>query len=237
MAAESATVSEVHEPTAEPQNPITADMDLETLDSAPIHPDGDGEAQANGGGKPKRVPEGDAVSDDEDGRVSKKLKVEKSVEEERLENKEGSEDVEGTEGEEKKTDVVSLGPKSFGSAVEMFDYFYKLLHYWPANLDLNKYERMVLLELLKKGHLEPDKKIRGGIKAFQVRNHPMWRSRCFFLIREDDSVDDFSFRKCVDHILPLPEEMKAKSDVSKSLGGKGRGGSGWGRARGGRRRN
>ncbi|KAI4343879.1 hypothetical protein L6164_011176 [Bauhinia variegata] len=100
-----------------------------------------------------------------------------------------------------------------------------------------QYEYMMLLELLKKGHSEPDKKIGGGIRAFQVRYHPMWKSRCFFLIREDESADDFSFRKCVDHIIPLPESMKVKSDVNRALGGgggRGRGGRGDG-GRGGRR--
>ena len=94
-----------------------------------------------------------------------------------------------------------------------------------------QYEQMVLMDLLKKGHPEPDKKVGGGINAFQVRYHPMWKSRCFFLIRGDDTVDDFSFRKCVDHILPLPEEMKLKSEVNKSFGG---GGGGGGKGHGGR---
>jgi len=103
----------------------------------------------------------------------------------------------------------------------------------------------MLLELLKNGHAEPEKKIGGGVRAFQVRKHPTYKSRCFFLIREDDSADDFSFRKCVDHILPLPEDMHLKSDANKALGsdggggGKhrghgGKGGRGWGGRGGGR---
>lgn len=102
---------------------------------------------------------------------------------------------------------------------------------------------MVLLDLLNKGHAEPDKKIGGGIQAFQVRVHPTWKSRCFFLVRNDESTDDFSFRKCVDHILPLPENMKIKPDANKALGGgKGRGGGrgggrGRGRGKGGKSRN
>lgn len=90
----------------------------------------------------------------------------------------------------------------------------------------------MMLELLKKGHLEAERKIGKGIRSFQVRFHPKYRSRCYFLIREDDSVDDFSFRKCVDHILPLPEDMQVKHDVNKALRGKG-GGRGRGRGRGG----
>ncbi|KAG6751618.1 hypothetical protein POTOM_043815 [Populus tomentosa] len=130
---------------------------------------------------------------------------------------------------------VSLGPKSFRSAVEMFDYFYNFLHQWPPNIKVNKYEHMVLMDLLKTGHSEPDKKIGSGIQAFQVRFHPRFKSRCLFLIRDDDSVDDFSFRKCVDHILPLPEDLKVKSDNFLG-GGKGHGGKGGPGGRGGRGR-
>lgn len=98
-----------------------------------------------------------------------------------------------------------------------------------------QYEHLVLLELLKKGRTESDKKIGGGIQAFQVRYHPMWKSRCFFLVRNDGSSDDFSFRKCVDHILPLPENMKvhSSSDGNKKFGGHNKGG-GRGGGRGGR---
>ena len=98
-----------------------------------------------------------------------------------------------------------------------------------------QYELMVLLDLIKKGHVEPDKKIGCGVRACQIRYHPMWKSKCFFLIREDGSADDFSFRKCVDHILPLPENLKTISDANRALGGgKHRGG---GRGGGGRWRN
>lgn len=105
---------------------------------------------------------------------------------------------------------------------------------WISCYIVVQYEYLVLLDLLKKGHAEPDKKIGGGIQAFQVRFHPLYRSRCYFLIREDGASDDFSFRKCVDHILPLPENMKANSDANKALGGgKGGGRGGWrGRGRG-----
>uniref|UniRef100_A0A2P2QQ32 Protein DCLic n=1 Tax=Rhizophora mucronata TaxID=61149 RepID=A0A2P2QQ32_RHIMU len=220
------------------------DASLEQVQSAAEDMDLVQNSLANGG---KREREDDDDKE-ENGDSLKKQKVDKSVEEERLEKTEGN--GEG-EGEQKKTDdqegkeekdeepgPVKVGPKSFGSSVEMFDYFYKLLHYWPPNLNTNDYEHMVLLDLLKKGHSEPDKKIGCGIQAFQVQNHPTWKSRCFFLIRGDDSVDDFSFRKCVDKILPLPENMKVKFDANKSLSGRkghgGKGGKGRGRGRGGK---
>ncbi|CAJ1975290.1 unnamed protein product [Sphenostylis stenocarpa] len=229
----------------DPNTMTTVDMDVENVEAA----DNGGESNQ------KRAREDEeALVDD----VSKKPKVdeEKSVEEQRLEKCDEQEEkekeaVEGkkaeaeTEGKEEEKDAtcpVQLGYKSFGSSTEMFHYFYNILHTWPQYLNINKYEHLMLLELLKNGHAEPDKKIGGGIRAFQVRKHPTYKSRCFFLIREDDSADDFSFRKCVDHILPLPEEMHLKSDANKALGGGGGGGGGkhhghggkGGRGRGGR---
>ncbi|KZV23312.1 protein DCL, chloroplastic-like [Dorcoceras hygrometricum] len=140
------------------------------------------------------------------------------------------------EKQEEEANVAVVGMKTFGSSVEMFDYFYKLLHTWPPNIDLNKYEHIMVLELLKKGHMEAERKIGCGIKGFQVRFHPQFKSRCFFLIRDDESVDDFSFRKCVDRILTLPETMQIKHDVNKALRGKGGGAFGRGRGRGHRGR-
>ncbi|KAJ0238203.1 Protein EMBRYO DEFECTIVE 514 [Hirschfeldia incana] len=160
--------------------------------------------------------------------------VEKRLREETEEETEDGGESKKQKVEEKPSgsDPVKLGPKEFVTSVAMFDYFTKFMHFWPTDLDVNKYEHMVLLDLIKKGHTEPDIKIGGGIKAFQVRTHPMWKSRCFFLVREDDTADDFSYRKCVDHILPLPENMKTPGN---GHGGGGRGGGGRRGGRGGGR--
>ncbi|CAM8881360.1 unnamed protein product [Rhodiola kirilowii] len=191
------------------------------------------------GGKEKSLKRASEEGGDGDENEEKKQKVDQSAEEVKVDQ--SAEEVKVDQSDVKEVgnaaSEVKLGPKTFGSSTEMFDYFFKLLHYWPTNLNLNKYEQMVLLDLLKKGHAEADKKIGVGIKSFQVRYHPLWKSRCFFLIREDESYDDFSFRKCVDHILPLPENMKGRPEVNKSLGGRGGGGGGYrARGRGGGRR-
>ncbi|GMJ04949.1 hypothetical protein HRI_004164100 [Hibiscus trionum] len=216
------------EVSAEPTetNPPTEDMDTGTLAPPAQNPDdgADSKGVNNDDSKSKRGREEDGEGSD---KVSKKQMVEKSVEEESLEN---------TKPEPSESGRVRLGPKEFGSSVEMFDYFYNLLHYWPTQFNLNKYEHMVMLELLKKGHEESEKKIGGGIKAFQIRFHPVWKSKCFFAVREDETVEDFSFRKCVDHILPLPDEMK-KPDANRGSGssrGRGHGGKGGARGRGGK---
>lgn len=180
------------------------------------------EKETNGASKRERE-EGEESKDE----ILKKSKVEdESAKEAEVEMKE----------EEEKPLSAKLGPKEFESGEAMFNYFYKFLHSWSPNHDVNKYEQLVLVELLKQGHAEPDKKIGAGIQAFQVRIHPMWKSRCFFLARVDGTSDDFSFRKCVDQILPLPEHLKihSSSDGNKSGGGHHKGGGRGGRGGGGR---
>ncbi|XP_019199955.1 PREDICTED: protein DCL, chloroplastic-like [Ipomoea nil] len=217
--------------------PLSEDMDIESNVA-------EDSGTENGGAKRPRE-EGGEPENGDNGDASKKVRVDKSVEEQRLEILEGSQVGEGKKDD--KSGPVTLGPKSFGSSVEMFEYCYKLLHHWAPNLDINEYEHMVLLELIKKGHADPQKKIGQGIGAFQVRNHPIFKSRCFFIVRVDGSADDFSFRKCVDRILPLPESMQIKHNANKALreggskggrggghgGGKGGRGGGHGRGRGG----
>ncbi|XP_047316792.1 protein EMBRYO DEFECTIVE 514-like [Impatiens glandulifera] len=207
---------------------ITSTVDMELVEETAAI------VEYNGNSKRAREDEG-AETDENGGGVAKKLKEEKSIEEERMEKLVG--------GEEKKDEAspISLGPKNFGSSVEMFDFFFKLLHSWTVNIDINKYEYLLLLDLLKKGHLEPEKKIGNGVRAFQVRFHPEYKSRCFFIVKDNGSADDFSFRKCVDHISPLPDNLKVKSEVSRGFGGRFGGGGGgrggrFGRGGGGRGR-
>lgn len=74
--------------------------------------------------------EGDGNAD-----ASKKQKVDendKPMEEGQLEK-----ELEGAEANNG-SGRVTLGPKMFGSSVEMFDYFFKILHFWPPNLNVNK---------------------------------------------------------------------------------------------------
>ncbi|PHT81768.1 hypothetical protein T459_14783 [Capsicum annuum] len=96
----------------------------------------------------------------------------------------------------------------------------------------------MLLNLLKKGHPELERKI-GISPSFPNPISSKIQELLFFVVRKDDSVDDFSFRKCVDQIQPLPTNMQTKHYASrgKSGGGGGRGGGyGLRRGRGGRSR-
>eukprot|EP00850_Spirogloea_muscicola_P026020 SM005231S17509 [mRNA] locus=s5231:1:1002:- [translate_table: standard] len=82
--------------------------------------------------------------------------------------------------------------------MEMFSFFYALLHGWT-------YEHGVLLDLVRKGHHDAGAKL-GAVPptAFQVRVHPEYLSRCFYVVRADGTADDFSYRKCVDRLMALP---------------------------------
>ncbi|GMH01387.1 hypothetical protein Nepgr_003226 [Nepenthes gracilis] len=186
----------------------TEDMELEQPQPAP-NAKGDLAAKALNGDSNLKTERGEQEVGEERDAVPKKQRIEKSVEEERLDNLKEREEF-----------------------VESFDYYFDFLHQWAVNVNVNKCKHMTLFNLINKGHPEPDKKIGAGICAFQVRYHPVWNSRCFFLIRSDGTVDDFSFWKCVEHILHLPEHMKIKTDVNKPLGDGGHGHGSKGNARG-----
>lgn len=67
-----------------------------------------------------------------------------------------------------------------------------------------QYEFMVLSDLVGQG--APDK-VDCGIAAIQIRMHPTWHSRCFFVVHKDGTVDDFSYRKAADKLMPLPSSL------------------------------
>ncbi|KAF9681596.1 hypothetical protein SADUNF_Sadunf05G0018300 [Salix dunnii] len=59
-----------------------------------------------------------------------------------------------------------------------------------------------------------------SLREWERRNRRRSRkSCCFFLVWDDGFVDELSFLKSVDNILPLPKDMKINSDASPYLGG------------------
>lgn len=72
--------------------------------------------------------------------------------------------------------------------------------------------------------LRATSQIGGGIKAFQVRFHPDFElSRCFFILRTDGTEEDFSYRKCLESLLPNdsapPLPSKARKTRTPKAGG------------------
>jgi hypothetical protein len=100
---------------AEPEVAAAAAPEMET--EAPAAAGQKREREEAGDGAPEG---GEAAVAEEEAAAAKKQKVER----------------ESKEGEEGKP--VKLGPKEFASSVEMFDYFFALLHSWSPQLDFNK---------------------------------------------------------------------------------------------------
>ncbi|CAD6209918.1 unnamed protein product [Miscanthus lutarioriparius] len=125
------------------------------------------EAPAAAGQKREREEGGDPAADGGEAAAAKKPKVEEEAKEAEEAEEGKAEEVEEGKAEEANEEKaveangkpVKLGPKEFASAVEMFDYFFALLHSWTPQLEFNKYEQMVLEDLLKKGHAEPAKRL------------------------------------------------------------------------------
>ena len=142
------------------------------------------------------------------------------------------------EEEEKKEDgtpakttwtPVKLGPKTFESPEDAIKYLSWLLNTVTMKQDLNDYERMVVEAMLKQGHESAEKKIgESGIKSIQVNWHLEHDSKCYYVVRNDGSISDFSYRKCVEGCFPGWD--KSNSSKSEHRSDRGRhGGRGDGR--------
>lgn len=129
---------------------------------------------------------------------------------------------------------VTIGFRTFASGNECYDYFRSLLSQLSHEQDLNEYEFTMVMDLLRKGHADPEGKIGSGVRAVQVKPHEELDSVCFFVHRTDGSKEDFSYRKC---ILRLFKDMKdpQSSDTVRSTRGGGRGGGRNSSGRGGGR--
>jgi DNA-directed RNA polymerase-4 subunit 1 len=64
------------------------------------------------------------------------------------------------------------------------------------NSKLKEDEENLVLDLLRQGHAKADEKIGVGVKHIKVGAHPEYSdSRCFHVVRTDDTTADFSYRK------------------------------------------
>ncbi|CAI0375146.1 unnamed protein product [Linum tenue] len=105
--------------------------------------------------------------------------------------------------------VVSLGSMEFRTSREMFEFFDSLISSWRRNdMVVHKDNFPMLLDLVKKGHPEPEKLIGSGFRGFCILdNRYCSRNRTFYLFTKDNAFQ-FCFRSCVHNILPLPDDLK-----------------------------
>ena len=140
--------------------------------------------------------------------------------------------VETAKGEQRSWKPQTLGPKTFNSPEEAIKYFSWLLNTITPNQDMNDYERLVVQACLEKVHGDFEKKVGCGIKAFQVKMHPEHDSKCYYVMRTNGSMTDFSYRKCVEGVFPGWDKSNATKAESKPKNtGRGGGGRGGGRGR------
>ncbi|CAM9002666.1 unnamed protein product [Rhodiola kirilowii] len=85
---------------------------------------------------------------------------------------------------------------SFNDVVRLYDDWKHILRNTPTDHVLDDNYREAMLMALR-FHPSKNEKFGAGVKDIKVGYHPMHQSRCFFVIRTDDTVEDFSYRKCI----------------------------------------
>jgi hypothetical protein len=132
-------------------------------------------------------------------------------------------------------DPITIGYKTFTTGQECYKYFNHIISKYRKNQNLNDYEFHNVLELIRTGHPEAERKLATTVAAIQIRDvyTAGMPSSCFHLLRENGETEDVSYRKCVSNLF---EEMKdqlmsANKNRSQS-GGRGGGRGGRGRANG-----
>ncbi|KAG7670803.1 hypothetical protein Ndes2526B_g01442 [Nannochloris sp. 'desiccata'] len=136
-------------------------------------------------------------------------------------------------------DPITVGYKTFTTGQECYKYFNHIICKYRKNQNLNDYEFHNVLELIRTGHPEAERKLSGTVSAIQIRDvyTAGMPSSCFHLLRENGDTEDVSYRKCVANLFDEMKEQLMSSNKNRvqSGGGGGRGGGGGGR-RGGRGR-
>jgi hypothetical protein len=146
--------------------------------------------------------------------------------------------VDGDQETKRLREPVKLGYMVFDNGGDAANYFCKILHGFAPGQDLNEYEHVAVMDLLEKGHMEPEKKKGCGVKSFQVLEHEEG-SMCYNIVRTDGSKEDFSYLKCLFSLFPddatlTAQKAKRIKGPAKGRGGHGGGGGGRGWRGGGR---
>lgn len=85
-----------------------------------------------------------------------------------------------------------------------------ILNKYQIDQTLSETDKLTIMKVL---HFHPrrDEKFGSGPQDIKVGWHPEFTdSRCFFIIRKDGSVEDFSYRKCILGALDIIDPKKSK---------------------------
>jgi hypothetical protein len=91
---------------------------------------------------------------------------------------------------------VALGEYSFASKKDAYDFYARILNETDLdrNLEGEEYDRVLALLL---NHPRALEKIGSGLKGIKVSTGHNASNRCFHAIRSDDTIEDFSIKKCI----------------------------------------
>lgn len=92
---------------------------------------------------------------------------------------------------------VALGELQFSSKGEAKTYFSEILNNHPVGTALSDDDFDDVMSLLL-CHPKADDKIGSGVKSIKIDQGFYSSNRCFYVVRTDGSVEDFSISKCID---------------------------------------
>lgn len=90
---------------------------------------------------------------------------------------------------------IIIGKKEFNFKKDALKYYKNILNSYEFGEALNSDDFKDVFDLLKM-HERADEKIGSGIKMIKV-DEVRYRTKCFHLIREDETIDIFSYTKCI----------------------------------------
>ncbi|XP_054824584.1 DNA-directed RNA polymerase IV subunit 1 isoform X2 [Prosopis cineraria] len=94
----------------------------------------------------------------------------------------------------------------------------RILKVYSPDQQLNEVDKQIMKQVL---HFHPhwNKKIGNGVRDIKVGQHPIHQNtHCFFIVRNDESVEDFSYRKCIHNALEIIAPARARRYEEKWSG-------------------
>jgi len=91
----------------------------------------------------------------------------------------------------------TIAGKEFATKIATIEFIKSILYKYNLNQRLVGEDFDFMLELLKR-RTDQKEKIGPGVKELIVRRHEKWgNTRCFYVVRIDDSREAFSYRDCL----------------------------------------
>ncbi|PKI53122.1 DNA-directed RNA polymerase IV subunit 1 isoform X2 [Punica granatum] len=120
----------------------------------------------------------------------------------------------------KKLEHISKSLRKFLSVndvIKLSQTLRNILYKYPINHRVGDRDSSLLMMALY-FHPNRDQKIGSGAKEIKVGHHSKHKdSRCFILVRNDGTIEDFSYHKCVHEALKIIAPLKAQNYQSKWL--------------------